>query len=103
MWAGDPPGTAGGTRRVPTAGDNDVYVQFIVIEPLVLSPFTFGDPNGKQGFYGIQTMNVQVNMQSNANRAWRAVKFGNFTKTASIVGFENSHPFFNTSCVSNVV
>jgi hypothetical protein len=37
----------------------------------MLSPFIFGSGNGKQGFYGIQTMNFQMNMASTANRAWR--------------------------------
>ena len=32
----------------------------------------FGSGNGKQGFYGIQTMNFQMNMASTANRAWRS-------------------------------
>ena len=48
-----------------------VYVQFDVCEPIMLSPFIFGSGNGRQGFYGIQTMNFQMNMASTANRAWR--------------------------------
>jgi hypothetical protein len=50
-------------------------VQFEVAEPLIMSPFVFGTTHGKQGFYGIQTMNFQFNMMSSANRAWRSVKF----------------------------
>jgi hypothetical protein len=52
--------------------DTTVYVQFDVCEPIMLSPFIFGSGNGKQGFYGIQTMNFQMNMASTANRAWRS-------------------------------
>jgi hypothetical protein len=78
--------------------DNEVYVRFRVTEPLLLSPFTFGTTDGKQGFYGIQTLNFQMNMMSNANRAWRSVRFpgrtGDFVKTAQIESFENSQLTF---------
>ena len=77
---------------------NEVYVRFRVTEPLQLSPFTFGTTDGKQGFYGIQTLNFQMNMMSNANRAWRSVRFpgrtGDFAKTAQIESFENSQLTF---------
>jgi hypothetical protein len=65
-----------------------------VTEPLLLSPFVFGHPEGKQGFYGIQTMNFQMNIASNASRAWRAAQFGNFTKTATVEAFEDSQLLF---------
>ena len=63
------PGAAPRTKRQPEMADNEVYVRFRVAEPLLLSPFTFGTTDGKQGFYGIQTLNFQMNMMSNANRA----------------------------------
>ena len=53
-------------------------------EPLLLSPFIFGSPENKQGFYGITNMNFQMNLAANANRAWRSVKFVNNAGTALI-------------------
>ena len=49
---------------------------FEVTEPLMMSPFIFGSGMGKQGFYGIQTMNFQMNMAASANRAWRCAILG---------------------------
>ena len=78
--------------------DNEIYGRFRVTEPLLLSPFTFGTTDGKLGFYGIQTLNFQMNMMSNANRAWRSIRFpgrtGDFVKTANIESFENSQLTF---------
>jgi hypothetical protein len=85
----------GGANKVrPRITDNVVYATFRVTEPLLLSPFVFGHPEGKQGFYGIQTMNFQMNVAANASRAWRAAAFGNFTKTATVESFENSEFLF---------
>ena len=50
-------GAAPGGRRSPKPSDTTVYVTFKVTEPLLISPFVFGAPEGKQGLYGIQTMN----------------------------------------------
>ena len=58
----------GGVARVPIITDTDIYVTFEVTEPLLLSPFIFGSGHGKQGFYGIQSMNFQMVMNGNANR-----------------------------------
>ena len=61
----------------------------------MLSPFIFGSGHGKQGFYGIQTMNFQMNMMSNANRAWRcACLTPGYTKTVTIDSFSNSTLLF---------
>ena len=97
IWA---PNGAGG-RRLPLQGDNEVFVRFQVVEPLLLSPFIFGSGHGKQGFYGIQTMNFQMNLLSNANRAWRSVQLSNtvngnntWIKTADIDSFEDSTLYF---------
>ena len=62
--------TGAGAKQTPLLGDAVVYVTFEVTEPLLLPPFVFGSGMGKQGFYGIQTMNFQMNMLPNANRAW---------------------------------
>ena len=52
MWVND--AAAAGGRRLPRVGENFVFVKFKVIEPILMSPFTFGTTEGKkQGFYGI--------------------------------------------------
>jgi len=87
-----------GRKIAPQLTDEEVYVEFEVAEPLLLSPFVFGSTHGKQGFYGIQTMNFQMNMLSHANRAWRAARFiyGTtiYEKTASIENFTDSTLLF---------
>ena len=86
---------ANGARRVPFVDDNNVYVTFEVTEPLLLSPFIFGSGYGKQGFYGIQSMNFQMVMNGNANRAWRSARqITNIIKTATVVGYEDSQLIF---------
>ena len=89
-----------GAKIRPRITDTTVYATFRVTEPLLLSPFVFGHPDGKQGFYGIQTMNFQMNIAANASRAWRAASFlgqdgtNPFTKSATIESFENSQLLF---------
>ena len=83
-----------GVRRRPLIGDNVVYATYRVTEPILLSPFVFGHPEGKQGFYGIQTMNFHMNIAANASRAWRAAQFGTFTKTATVESFSDSQLLF---------
>ena len=88
----------GNNKVVPTVANNEIYVEFEVTEPLLLSPFVFGSTHGNQGFYGIQTMNFQMNMLSNANRAWRSARFvyggSIYEKTASIESFTDSTLLF---------
>jgi len=91
-------GVAAGDRRKPRVGDSTVWVTFTVTEPLLLSPFTFGNQDGKQGFYGIQTLNFQMNLLSNANRAWRSVKLpgvaGDLIKNVNIERITESKLIF---------
>jgi len=96
-------GAANRRRRIPGVNDNEIYVTFEVTEPLLLSPFCFGTTAGKQGMYGIQTLNFQMNMLSNASRAWRSARYlinpGNgvpeyFTKQAFIQEFSKSELIF---------
>ena len=68
--------TVGGAKQRPLLGDAVVYVTFEVTKPLLLPPFVFGSGMGKPGFYGIQTMNFQMNMAPTANRAWRSAVMG---------------------------
>ena len=59
----------------------DIYVQFQVSEPLLLSPFIFADPkSNNQGMYGIQSMNFVFNM-GDASRVWRT---SNYTAAATV-------------------
>jgi hypothetical protein len=83
-----------GNHRRPQVTDTTVYATYKVTEPIMMSPFVFGHPEGKQGFYGIQTMNFQMNIQSNANRAWRSVRFGTFDKQATVEKFGESMLIF---------
>ena len=86
---------ADNAQRLPLITDTTVYVQFQVTEPLLLSPFVFGSGYGKQGFYGIQSMNFQFNMTPTANRAWRCAQFRPATlKTVSVSRFEDSQLLF---------
>ena len=80
-------------QRVPRVTDTVVYARFKVTEPLLLSPFVFGSGYGKQGFYGIQTMNLNMNINSNAGRAWRSAVFEG-TKTVEVEKFADSQLLF---------
>jgi hypothetical protein len=82
-----------GNDCIPTVGDNVVYARFKVTEPLLLSPFVFGSGYGKQGFYGIQTMSFNMNINSNAGRAWRSAVFDG-TKTVEVEKFADSQLLF---------
>ena len=64
-------------------------------EPLLLSPFVFGSGYGKQGFYGTQTMNFNMNINSNAGRAWRSAVFDG-TKTVEVEKFAGSQLLFHS-------
>jgi hypothetical protein len=89
----------GATKRKPKVTDTTVYATYKVTEPIMMSPFVFGHPEGKQGFYGIQTMNFQMNINSNASRAWRSARFVRsdnliFDKTATVEKFGESQLIF---------
>ena len=85
---------------VPTgalvAGDGvaqrTAYIQFTVSEPLLLSPFIFGNPqSNNQGFYGIQNMNFVMNI-GDASRVWR--HGSSWAVNASVYSFTNSRLIF---------
>ena len=57
-----PDGSMGANAALPLLGSTTVYVTFKVTEPLLISPFTFGCQDSKQGMYGIQNMTFQMNM-----------------------------------------
>lgn len=76
-------------------------VTFTVVEPLLLSPFIYADPeNNNQAFYGIQNMNFVFNF-GNAARAWRtanpinigANNYSNYS--VNLTSVSNSSLLFN--------
>ena len=83
----------------------DIYIQFTVAEPLLLSPFIFADPkSNNQGFYGVQNMNFVFNI-GDATRVWRSAltntgagttPYNNtFITSASVVSFSQCQLIFN--------
>ena len=49
----------------------EAYVTFTVAEPILLSPFIFGNPtSNNQGFYGIQNMSFNMTL-GDTSRVWR--------------------------------
>lgn len=70
------------------AGTYTVYFAVTVTEPLLMSPFIFGNPySNNQGFYGIQNMNLVMNM-NNGNHVWRSkAPVAGATVSSSIEGF----------------
>jgi hypothetical protein len=47
---------------------------FKLTEPLLISPFIYADlKSNNQGFYGIQNMNIIINLSGNSNRLWRGL------------------------------
>ena len=78
----------------------DVYVDFTVTEPLLLSPFIFANPTSNNGgLYGVQNMSFNFNM-GYPNRVWRHVVSGTQTITnVEIQTITNSSlRFFFLSC-----
>ena len=85
---------AGFTTAVAN-GDNagavrTAYVKFTVTEPLLLSPWIYGNPQtNNQGIYGIQNLNFQMNI-GDASRVWRTAQADTVINSVQVVGFENS-------------
>ena len=84
-----------------------LYVSFLVTEPLLVSPFIFGDPcANNQGFYGIQNMNMVFNI-GDASRVWRTANYNTPTSSGvtpngncwlnqcSVVSFTSTKLIFN--------
>ena len=70
---------------LPTAGYvGDIYAQFTVSEPLLLSPFIWADPkSNNQGMYGVQNMNFVFNL-GDTSRVWRSANLNNTALAPSI-------------------
>ena len=57
---------------IPAVGDALVYVGVEITEPLLISPFVFGAPENKAGFYGIANVCLQMSMAANATERGEA-------------------------------
>jgi hypothetical protein len=90
---------------LPTAGyTGDVYAQFTVSEPLLLSPFIWCDPkSNNQAMYGVQNMNFVFNL-GDTSRVWRTANLVNtslapqgncYISASSIQSISNSKLIFN--------
>jgi len=69
-----------GLAREVRMGDQSVFVEFTVTEPLLLSPFTFGRPD-HPGFYGISNLTFNFSFTPDASRAFRSVRWSNNSAT----------------------
>ena len=58
----------------PILGDATVYVDADITEARLMSPCMFASPENQAGLYGITNMSFQMNLASDANRAYRSVK-----------------------------
>ena len=83
-----------------TAGNGKTaYIKFTVTEPLLLSPFLFGNPShNNQGMYGVQNMSFNMNM-SDTKRVWRHDNGpggdSSIIQNVELVRFEKSKLTFN--------
>lgn len=60
-----------GADADPDKNPKEAYVKVTLLEPLMISPFIYGQPtSNNQGMYGVQNMSIQMNLGS-ANRIWR--------------------------------
>jgi hypothetical protein len=87
--------TAVGVAPVPAPDGTarTIYLNFTVSEPLLLSPFIFSDPkSNNQAFYGIQNMNLVMNIGS-ASRVLRSVS--PFITGVAVNSFSDSQLQFN--------
>ena len=82
-----------------TASTNNIWnfsVIFRVLEPLLLSPFLFGDCQyNSQGIYGIQNLNFQFNV-ANTNRVWSSA-----TTYINSITLDSQNPFTNCNMMIN--
>jgi hypothetical protein len=85
-------GAVDGVFNVPQAwvanpGPQTSYIRVRFVEPLMCSPFIFGHvKSNNQGFYGVSTISVQMNMDAQAKRAWRnAVTVGTASASQALV------------------
>ena len=69
-----------------------IGITYTVTEPLLLSPWIFGNPVENTAFYGIQNLNFQFNIGS-TNRVWSSANswFSNPANVSiSVVSFQNT-------------
>lgn len=81
------------TGNVPGAGPKDILLTFETIEPLMLSPLIWCDPeSNNQGFYGLQVLNLVFNIGS-TNRILRSAQRSINGATNLAVALENPNAF----------
>jgi len=94
-----PPFTGGFPRPLINGTTDVYYVQFQCTEPLLLSPFIYGNPqSNNQAMYGVQNMNIVLNL-GDASRVWRTA---NNTAPAgtSPAAANGNVPYTNISAIS---
>ena len=74
---------------IPAVDSSIVYIDVQITEPLLMSPFIFGSPKSKQGFYGITKLSLQMSLAANTNRAWSSVKLKTTGGASSLI--KNAH------------
>lgn len=89
------PGTITGNAIGTGAGQaRTVVIKFSVVEPLLVSPFIFADPkSNNQGIYGIQNLNLVMNLASNAHRAFRSAN--PYITNATVSAIDKAELIFN--------
>ncbi len=82
--------------EVVTDTNTEYKARFIVVEPLFLSPFLFGGSE-HNGFYGVQTMDLNFTLAANLSRVWSHSSAGNTFSSVDVTigGFENPQLLFN--------
>ena len=72
-----------------------VGLSFTVYEPILLSPFIFGDCVNHQGFYGIQNMSITANV-GGTSRVWSSMNLPSRNITSiTLNGFTNAQLILN--------
>lgn len=75
-----------------------ITVQTIVTEPLVLSPFIFGDPEyNRQGILGINNMSLTLNVDAQCKRLFSTAN--NYITNISLGTSANANGFTSTSAI----
>lgn len=80
----------GDTKTALTAANNFCYIDIETTEPLMMSPFIFGDTSGKSGMYGVSNLTILLNLGS-IQRCFRYADInGNTLKTIEIADIKST-------------
>lgn len=86
VFSNAPDGTGAPILYSAGGGLVTVYMTFTVMEPLLFSPFIFGDPMNDCAMYGITNMNFVFNMNQIITRSFRSANVLGVTNTAGTAG-----------------